>query len=142
MLEKINSEEEHIITIRDDALYGYNNIIDKIMHRKKPHVNILIRRKAFEPGIYRIRNGQTKRLTNDEIKIISNKRILWILLTNEEAKQILGIDNDENILKDYGAYVRALRKYFGRHEMAYQNHPYMFWHDIKPISKPVQQKLV
>ena len=142
MADRTDSKEERIITIKDDYIYGYVNVIEKIMHRKTPFINSLLRRKPFEFGDYRIRNGQTKRLTQDEIKITGWKRVMWLNLTNEEAKQVLGIDNDESLLKDYGNYVRVLRKYFSKHEMSFMNIPFMYWHFICPIPKPVQQRLL
>ena len=136
-----DQEEEHVIVVKDDAIYGYVDVIDKIMHRKTPYIKILLRRKAFEPGVYRIKNGQTNRLTQDEIKVLNIEPVMWISLTNEQCKEILGIDNDEKLLKDYGTYLRVLRKYFSRHDMSYQNQPIMYLHHIEHINKPKQEKL-
>jgi hypothetical protein len=132
-----DDDKAHIITVKDDVIYGYEDVIDKIMYRKKPYIEVLLRRKAFEPGIYRIRDGNTKKLTHDEINIIESEKIMWIHLTNEQAKTILGTDQ-KPIFK---TYLWDLRRYFSRHEMSYMNIPEMYLHQISPIIKPVQEKL-
>jgi hypothetical protein len=138
----MSDDEEHIIVIKDDGVYGYIDVIDKMMHRKSPFIDRIVRRKEFKLGTYRIRNGLTKRITQDEIEIIQVKKIMWIKLTNDEAREILGIDHDEQLLKDYHGYLIALRKYWSRHDMSFMNHPYMYDHFIRPIPKPIQQKLL
>lgn len=130
-------EEAGVIVIREDSIYGFENVIDKMMHRMEPHINSMLRVKAFEPGIYRIRDGRTKKLTHDAIDVITNKKVGWLMLSNEEARSLLG--TNKNAI--FGTYLRDLRKYFSRHELAYMNHPIMFWHDFKPIPKPIQEKL-
>jgi hypothetical protein len=133
-----DDEKEHIITLKDDSIYGYENVIDKVMRRKEPHIIYILRRKQFEIGTYRIRNGQTKRLTEDEINIIGWKQVMWLNITNEEAKEILGTDKSPI----FGNYTRDLRKYFSKHEMSFMNLPFLFQHIVNPVDKPVQQKLI
>jgi len=130
-------EQQHIITIKDDAVYGYVDIIDKLMWRKKPNMHVLLRRKAFDLGTYRIRNGQTKRMTEDEITILDVQQVLWIKLSNEEAQQVLGTDQPPM----YGGYLRDLRKYFGKHDMSFMNLPFMNWHTTAPVPRLMQEKL-
>jgi len=137
-----NDDEEHIITIKDDFIFGYVNVIDKVMHRKTPYIIHLLKRKEFQPGRYRIRNGQTKRLTQDEFNVIKVDKIMWITLTQDESKGILGIENDDQIIKDYKSYLRCLRMYFSKHDMSFVNHPFMYLHTIEPIEKPIQQTLL
>lgn len=134
-----DKEEDFVITLKDDYIFGYVNVIDKVMHRKQPYIIELLRRKSFPLGTYRIRNGLTKKITHDEIKIIDVKKIMWISLSNDEAKNILGVDDDPQLLKDYGTYLRCLRKYLGKHDLAFMNHPVLFLHFVIPIDKPVQQ---
>jgi hypothetical protein len=128
-------DEDKIITIRDDSIYGYTDVIDKICHRRFPHINLLLRRRAFTPGRYRIRNGFTKRLTDEEIEIMSCEQVLWIQLTNDQAQQILGSDKPPI----FGNYLRDLRRYFSKHDMAYANAPVMNLHIIEHVKKPIQQ---
>jgi hypothetical protein len=130
-------EKDRIITIREDSIFNYTDTIDKICMRKTPFITKLIRIKPFEPGKYKIRNGQTRRLTGDILEILDNQKILWIQLTSEDAKEILGADEPPI----YGNYLRDLRKYWSRHEMSYQNHPIMWLHHIKGMPRPVQHKI-
>lgn len=141
-IHTVDDDKEHIITVRDDNVFGYKDVIDKIMHRKEPYVNLLLRKKEFPIGIYRIRNGQTKRLTEDEIQVLDIQKVMWLALTEEQVKNIMGVDRDVQLLRDYKTYMRALRLYFNKHEMAFSNHPIMYLHTIKPIPRSIQQKLV
>jgi len=128
---------EKIITIRDDAMYGYTDVIDKIMHKVEPYIDILIRKKRFENGIYRIRNGYDNRLTPYKIEIFDSKKILWLNINNELAKAILGTDKPPI----YGNYLRDLRKYLGRHDLSFVNVPIVYIHNIKHLPVKVQTKL-
>jgi hypothetical protein len=129
-----SDDEENILSVRDDSIYGYTDVIDKICHRRFPYIELLLRRRAFTPGRYRIRNGFTKRLTDDEVDIVSCEQVLWIQLTNEQAQQILGTDKPPI----FGNYVRDLRRYFSKHDMAYANAPVMNLHVLRHVKKPVQ----
>ena len=135
--QKPQEDEAGVIVIREDSIFNYEYVIDKMMHRREPHITAMLRIKPFEPGIYRIRDGRTKKLTQDAIEITSSKPVGWMLLTNEEAKALLGADKPPI----FGTYIRDLRKYFSKHEMAYVNHPVMFWHEFNAIPKPIQEKL-
>lgn len=130
-------EKAKVIVIREDSVFNYVDIIDKICMRKTPFVTKLIRIKPFEPGKYKIRNGQTKRLTGDELEILSNVKILWIKLSNEEIKDIIGAEGPPV----YGSYLTDWRQYMSKHEMAYQNHPFMFLHEIRGFPRPIQHQL-
>jgi hypothetical protein len=135
--QKPADDEAGVIVVREDSVYGFDHVIDKMMHRSEPHINSMLRIKPFNAGVYRIRDGRTKKLTHDGIEITTNKPVGWMMLTNEEAKSLLGTSNPPI----FGTYLRDLRRYFSRHEMAYMNHPVMFWHDFKPLPKPIQEKL-
>ncbi|MHB8153840.1 MAG: hypothetical protein ACYDG3_12400 [Bacillati bacterium] len=130
-------DEAGVIVIREDSIYGFEHVIDKMMGREEPRITSMLRMKPFELGVYRIRDGRTKKLTHDGIEVTNSRPVGWMLLTNEEAKALLGTNNPPI----FGTYIRDLRRYFGKHEMAYINHPVMFWHDFKPLPKPIQEKL-
>jgi hypothetical protein len=132
-----SDEKERIIVIREDAVYNYEHVIDKICGYKQPKIDLLLRIKPFENGIYRIRDERTKKLTPEKIEIFSNKKVLWIQLTNDQAKAILGTDKAPL----FGTYLRDLKQYLKRHEHAYQNHPIMFLHNIRYITRPQQDSL-
>src|ERR1700680_4461145 len=83
-------EKERILTFADDFIYGYTDVIEKVMHRREPFINMFLRRKQYPPAQYRIRNGFTKRMTQDEIKILSNEAVLWVNITSNQARDILG----------------------------------------------------
>jgi hypothetical protein len=136
----MTDKEEQIISIRENPLYNYSDVVEKICHKKTPYINKLARRKQFQNGIYRLKKQLTERhskLLNEHIEILGCKKILWIKMSNEEAKQILGTD----LPPIFNSYLNDLRRYWGRHEMALYNLPYIFVHDIEYVKRPVQTKL-
>jgi hypothetical protein len=130
-------ERERIITVREDSIYGYTEVLDKICHRKEPVITKLLRRKPFEPGIYKIRDGRINRMTPERLEILSSEKVMWIKLTNDLAKQILGT-NSEPL---YGNYVRDLQMLLKRHENSFINHPIMFLHEIKYVPRAIQRSV-
>lgn len=127
----------HIITIRDDGIFNYSDVMDKIAGRKQPQITQLLRGKPFNPGVYKVRDGRTKRMTGERIEILTWERILWIKLSNQQAQSLLGTDK----APIFGTYIRDLRRYFGRHEMAYANRPIMYLHTVRYLPRPVQHNL-
>ena len=120
-------EKERILTFADDFIYGYTDVIEKVMHRREPFINMFLRRKQYPPAQYRIRNGFTKRMTQDEIKILSNEAVLWVNITSNQARDILGTDKPSQH-SSTGNYLIDLRKYLGRHDLSYANSPVMYLH--------------
>lgn len=133
-----DEDKQQIITIKDDAMYGYVNVIDKVMHKKQPYIDVLIRKKQFENGVYRIKNGYDNKLTPYRIEVLDSTKMLWLNINNDLAKSILGTDQPPI----YGNYVRDLRKYLGRHDLSYTNIPILYIHYIKHLPTKVQSKLV
>ena len=125
------------IAIREQPLYNYVNVVEKIQSGK---IVKLIRRHQFEPGRYRLKkvfSDKREKLLDEYIDVISSRKVMWIKLTNDEAKAILGTD----LPPVYPTYVRDLREYLGKHDLAFINTPYLYVHDIQYVKKPKQTKL-
>jgi hypothetical protein len=120
------------IVIKDDFMYNYVGVIDKIMHIKKPYIEYILRKKQYPNGVYRLRNDT--RLTPYKVEIVSSRKILWLQITNELAREILGTHSPPI----YGSYLRDLRKYLSRHDLSYSNQPYLYIHKIKHLPYSVQ----
>ena len=129
---------DRVITIRENPMYNVEFVLEKI---QKGVITKLARRHKFEPGIYRLKkelNNKKTKLLDEHIVVKSVKKVLWITLTNDEAKEILGTDKPPL----FGSYLHDLRKYWSRHDMAMQNVPYIYLHEISYVKKPVQTKLI
>jgi len=136
-IEESTQEKEHILVIREDYMYGYSDVIEKIMHLKEPYIDFLLRRKQFENGTYRIRDGRNNRLTQYYVNITDSKKIMWITMSLDMAKNILGTDKPPV----YGNYLRDLRKYLGRHDLSYVTSPFLYLHKLEHVPIIVQKKL-
>lgn len=136
-LQDDEKPHDRVIEIREDGIFNFSDVIDKIAGRKQPKITQLLRGKGLEPGVYKIRDGRTKKLTGEKLEILTWEKVLWIQLKNEQAQAILGTEKPPL----FGTYLHDLRRYFGRHEMAYFNRPIMYLHNIRYIPRPVQHNL-
>ena len=130
----MSKEDDKFITIRENPLYGYSNVLEKIQSSK---IKYLVRRQEYPVGIYRLKKQLSDKHTktlDEHVEVVSTRRILWLKLTNEDAKEILGTDGQPL----YGTYLADLRKYWSRSFMAHDNVPYVWIMEIKYIKKPVQ----
>lgn len=132
-----DEERERIITIREDSIYNYSDVLDKICRRKQPYITKLLRGRQFPNGVYKIRDERIKRMTPERLEILNSERVMWLKLTNEQAREILG--TDEPPLEIYKNYLRQLKALLKRHEHAFMNHPLMYLHEIQYIPRPIQQ---
>jgi hypothetical protein len=133
----MTDKEEPTIAIRENPLYNYENVIEKIISGK---ITKLLRRKQFQNGKYRLKkqfSDKHFKLTPEYINILNSTKVMWIKLTSEEAKVILGTDNPPIIHN----YLTDLRGYLGKHDLAMYNTPYLYLHTIEYIKRPVQRKL-
>lgn len=133
----MSDKNEQTISIRENALYNYDNVVQKIISGK---ITKLVRRKAFNLGTYRLKkifSEKHTKLLDEHINILSVREILWIQLSNEESKEILGTDNQPI----HGSYLRDLHAYWSKHELAMMNIPFLYLHDIQYVKKPIQKVL-
>ncbi len=129
--------EEQFITIKELPMYNYSNVLEKI---QQGIITKIARRTKYENGIYRLRKEiSTKhhKLLNEHVEITNSKKVLWLSLTNEEAKELLG-NPDKSISS---SYLNDLRGYWSKSFMAYGNTSYVWIMDFRYIKKPVQQRL-
>lgn len=132
------TEEEHFITIKENPLYNYTNVIDKI---KTNIITKLVRKQQYPNTRYRLRREISKghyKFTDEYVDVINSYQILWIKLTEQEAKEILGA-TDPPIFKNY---LIDLRKYWGRSFMSYGNVPMVWILEIEYVKKPIQKVLM
>ena len=131
------TEDEKTISIRENPLYNYEHVVQKIISGK---ITKLVRRKQFENGTYRLKkqfSEKHSKLLDEYIIITNSKKILWVTLSNDQAQDILGATNPPI----FYSYLNDLRMYWSKHEMSLYNLPYMWLHEIEYVRKPVQQKL-
>ena len=136
----MTDKEEKIISIRDNPLYNYDHVIEKLTHKEQPYITKIARRRQFPNGVYRLKkqlNERRGKLLDEHIVILNSKKVLWIQMTNEEAQQILGASNKPI----FGTYLNDWRRYMSRHDMAFGNIPFIYIHEIEYVKKPVQTKL-
>jgi hypothetical protein len=134
-------EEEHFISIKENPLYNYQDVIEKICQRKEPHITKIAKRKPFPEGIYRLQRQLSdkhyKRL-DEHVEILNHYKVMWLKMDEQEAKAILGTDKPPI----FHTYLSDLRRYWAKGDMAMYNLNYMFVHNIKYIKKPVQTRLL
>lgn len=133
--------EEKIINIRENPNFNYSHVVDKICRREEPFITKLARKRHFPNGIYRLRRELSNhhgKLLDEHIEITSSTRILWVKLTNEQARDILGTNNKPMS----NSYLQDLRLYWSHSDMAFSNSPYMNIHEIEYIKRPIQRTLI
>jgi hypothetical protein len=133
----MSDKDDLFITIRENPLYSYTNVIEKIQQGK---ITKIVRRKEYPLGKYRLRKQFSEKhvkLLDEHIEITSSRKILWMKISNEEAREILGAENKPI----FGSYLNDLRKYWEKSFMSYGNIPYVWIMEFTYIKKPVQTKL-
>jgi len=154
--DKDNKQKEKVISISDDISVNYVNVINKITHRAKPHIDVILRQRNFylhadgtpitdssplaekeELPKRKIRNAMTRKLTGDELYITGSKLVQWIFLTDEEIQLIFGTTSQPR----FGTYTRDMARYVKTHFGAYTNPVYLWLNYTKPVKRSVQTNL-
>lgn len=91
--ETKNKKDYEIINISDEPMVKHTDVIDKIMHRKTPYIDYIVRRNNMflhadktpvtlenplqenEHVIRKIRDKSRRKMTGDEIEIISSRQV-------------------------------------------------------------------
>lgn len=129
--------DDKILSIKEMPLFNYENPIQKIIEGK---ITKLCRRHHFENGIYRLRkqiNDKNGKLLNEHIEIVSSEKVLYVQISNQLAKEILGATGKPL----YGTYTTDLYKLLAKTDLAYVKTPYVYVHEFEYVKKPVQMTL-
>lgn len=156
----IAKKRDYSISICDEPMINYTNVIDKIMHRKEPYISLLVRRNnmfkhdndtpvdiEYPLGvdvhiIRKIRDKTTNKLTGDEIEITSSIKLLFASFAlNPEyislIPAILGTDKPPK----RGTYFHDLSTWMSTYYGAWHRPAYVYLTSIRPYKTKDEKQM-